>query len=805
MLIFIKEDIMKTNPLYNYLVKNIIHRATNWRQKENFCFYPLAIQGNLGYFESESKLNVIEHHISVYSEIDDNLGFSSLYHYTAILSNDTKLHIYFDTNDNRFEVTLTTPTNQIRRITHLLEEENSQILDFCFLVETQVQGIIQPLRAEQDILIDTLKTTYISRLSGITKSLFEQDQTMVSIESLIQGTIELGEELLTICYKKKFFKATLRFLKQSLTCLEEYQETVLEQQAMPIAITMDSEIVVSHPVTSSSILFESVHGHPTQAKSSNKKIIQQKFQCLIEKFEPAKQSYLSKLHDFESEQDLSSKLRLFSNFVEHDLPELNGLHLCLDQIFENLSKTQQIRLSQVSLELALLTQNHEKKGVDLIFKCFEQEDEHLLEICEKTFKTFIMMLSREQIAQIVLKQNLSALQYLLKIAEFNLNHYVIHMGPDQLLSPLCLAFELQNLDMFKMFLKNKASCLSLYKDLPLAHALLELDSTHPFQLAFYEYSLDMMDKNKINLYKTLASSVLRKSKDTLDVTLKSYLKDTFRKYCDTFRGLNSLTVGKSTMAVSDFFHASAIPEMGRLTWAEKGPLRELQQKLDELTAFTSKIKRTDLRQIIDLHKREAQKIIGSGTDKSLNKDEIILKAKKETECCAKALRLLQLTMKQRPTQNEKKELKAIDLFFSGGENTRGGHIKHKSDNLALIEQKLVEIRKVATQYRELVSLRGEILNSEIELIYEDLSKPHCWQDQNITEALSVLDDVFQFFYKRLKIEMEARERVFSQKFYHVLPSCFENFLKNMFFQCQDMPKDTTCTLPYGPGTIISFH
>jgi hypothetical protein len=123
---------MKTNPLYNYLIKNNPFTSTKWIQKENLCLYPLAIQGNLGYFESESMINVTEHHISIFSEIDENLGFSSLYHYTAILSNNTKLHVYFDTNDKHFQVTLTSPAKQVRCITHLLEEVHSPIVDLCF-------------------------------------------------------------------------------------------------------------------------------------------------------------------------------------------------------------------------------------------------------------------------------------------------------------------------------------------------------------------------------------------------------------------------------------------------------------------------------------------------------------------------------------------------------------------------------------------------------------------------------------------------------------------------------------------------
>jgi hypothetical protein len=546
---------------------------------------------------------------------------------------------------------------------------------------------------------------------------------------------------------------------------------------MPTAITMDIEIVVQNSLIPSRMLADSVPDHPPQPKISNKLIIDETFQQRIKQFEIAKKGYLSKLHIFESEHNLSFKLKLFSEFVKLDLPELNTPALCLEEIFKTLSKQQQIRLRQVSLEIALLTQNHEKEGVDLLFECLEQGNVDLLGIYEKTFKSVFIMLSREQVESFILKQNVSALQFLLKNSEFNLNHYVIQMGGDQLLSPLCAAFELKNLDIFKMFLKNKASCLALYKDLPLAHTLLELDSKDCFHQAFFEYFLDLRGKNTINLYKTLASCILKKIKDqTLDESLKPPLRITYRKYIEILKGLESSTASKSTLAVSDFFDSSAFPEIGKLTWEEKKHLREFQLKLNELTAFASKHKTMHLGKIIDELIKEAQRIFRAGSEdsiKSINKDKIILRAQKGTECCTKMLRMLELSSKHRVTQNEIKELKALDLFFSDGDDSK--------DKLAKIAKKLDEIKTVAKQYKTLNSLRGQSFNRELRLIYEELSLPNLWLKRN----LSSLDNIHQKFKKLLQFEIGLQETAFSQRFYNRFTSSFDNFLKNMLFQCQD--------------------
>lgn len=751
------------NPLYQYLLQlkqsNQNCQAQVWQEKSHYFLHELSLPKGSMLYINEKKWVVQEHHISVYAVIDDGVGFQSLYHYTATCL-DAKLHIYFNAKDEPIEVMLTHDRGDTR-LTHLLNDDNPELLGSFFKIEQQIGAVIQPLRAQQDFEIDSIKTIYTAQLENIKRSLFEQSEQIEENLNLIEDAIKRGESLLLISYEKKFLKQTLKYLHQD-------KKLFLELLSMPtpslLSVADDSPSSTLQAVSSSKP--RSLKKAPKQPLSLTSRVTPD----MVESFRHAQDKYLAAWHVFNTCSSLSEKLKLFNQLGHHDLRELNSHALGLLDRLESASKKEEKELvCKVDLEVGVLQESYTITGVNLLLQCLQPAETRWLEQYSGMFKNFVTMLTREQVESTILEQNLPALTFLLNHSAFNLNHYLVKIEKDQLLSPLCAAYKFKNVPMFKLFLNHKASCMASYIDLPLAHTLLQLEANDPFQLCFLKDYAPVIDGNP-RFYKTLARAVSSKLKDeALDQTQKVELDSSLKHYlriCQSNQeGFKlSPSLRNSVVAIRGEFNPETIRNLRTLSNGEKELFKQLE---DESRALCQLMRRQhrqgQLMSTIQKEYKKAEGMIKNGLGsliRELSKEDIIQVIARQLTLIKACRDILNLSSRCSLNVNERKQLNQAATILNEAQ-------KHQ-----------------APSSREIAEVNA------IDELQESLDR--------IRKAIDELANFLKPFDVTLKapyLEQAGVKRSSSL--------VIEGFFKPDPLQSR-MPEDRTLADPYGPGAIVPY-
>ncbi len=589
----------KSNPFYQYLLKQ--HHTSLLSKKDlhdnKYLIIQLAPTTRCKLDYNGKTWTFTEHHISVYADIEEDVGYESLYHYTATCDHD-KLHIYFNKRNEPIAVTLTEhDSQQTTTLTHLLKDTATELLPIKFVIEQQIQPIIQPLRAQQLAEINTLQTEYTKKLDDIETGLFDDSENVEANLRCIRRATNLGNRLLLISYKKKFLDTTLRYLHQCEKTLSQAQSASAKsrsKQTTPLASLAFTESKTSGATVASK---RTVPKQPRTEKmraSAIKLLDTTAILSITTSFENTYNHYLTMWGTFEACAELSHKLELFKQLGQY-LPALHaaGLEL-LSELEAPSTAAEKILVHKADLGINLVQEAYTKAGVNLLLQCLQPTGVTALEPYEEMLEKFADLLPSTQIESAIRQQNLPALAFLLKHTKISINYYLIKDKNGIWLSPLCAAYKYGNVGMFELLLKHNASCMASYQGLPLAHTLLQLGARDQFQQLFLNHYEPALNGNP-RFYKTLAAAVARKLEEGPFDSALHHAQAAYERVFQANQGEHiklSQSARSNIVAIRNAMNPDMIEQMRVLSPAERRLYAELEAKSLELCTLMSKTHQT---------------------------------------------------------------------------------------------------------------------------------------------------------------------------------------------------------------------
>ena len=647
----------KSNPFFNYISefkKSLMTSKTIIKQRSNFLVIELDPPKQCLLPLQEKNIHFNEHHVTVYKTIDEQIGFESLYHYTAI-SESSKLHVYFDEKDRIISVILSENDGENIDLSHELLSESNNLQLVNATIDKQMRPVIQYLRTQHLTELDTQKNNYIRSIEHINAQLFYSSEDIAGNIKLIKEAKKQGEKLLPISYQTSFLRKTLTFLDHTAIALR-----TIPKEASSISTAITSKDAVDNKSVATTI-----SNKKTKAKAKEKtksvtirasKAVQQE----LKEFEEAYARYQTKWKSFLDCSAIENRLELFTE-LRDDLSYLHGLDLLNSE-----NERKSISECNTDLNIALLQEKYSITGSELL-STFLQTGQALSDEQEEILKDFVELISTAQKEAIIMGQNLAALKFLLTHDNANTNNFSVKFD-DEWLSPLCAAYKHGNHDMFELLLQHNASAMAILDDLPLAHTILQLPVADKFRCLLMEKNQKIFDRNP-SFFKALAATVDEKIKDpTVNEEKKHALIESHKDYLAHASSVPSVVM-KSTKAFREHVSKNVSKMVNTInldaleTFKEEQMLvNELREKSNRLLLIMKK-KHMAEKLLMDGFRQcqSAQQLIDPDMLQSLSKEDLINGLKINLSKIDAYITIINLTTKPRTKHENKRYLAALQL------------------------------------------------------------------------------------------------------------------------------------------------
>jgi hypothetical protein len=579
---------VKSNPFYYYLVRYL---AKNIQEKidthgNNYLILPLApVSTDSKFYFQNTPLEFIDHHLTVYQEIHNEIGFNSYSHYTIRFESHT-IHIYFQANGDLIKATIENHEQQEMRILNdLLDQDLFHIHVF---LEKNVKPYLLDLIDQHTRLLHEHKKNYLSEISEFKNSLFIDSEDISKNSHMVKNLIKKGEGLKLISFQRNFFSTTLSYLQNC-------QSTLSKLVQLPKAISKKNKLTSLEPMIPIDTTAGPVH---VESSSSIKKRSPLKAQhsLLVSEdliaFEDAYQQYIQAWASLESSnEELALKINYFSSIVQDLLIRLSQNALVLSQQIDSSNPQSQLICRKTDLDVSLFQEKFNQYGLSLLMKCFTSPD--LLDQYKDCLKHFVKYLNHTQLEEMIHLHQIPAIKFILDHSDFNLNVLRIRTkSKKRKLSPLCAAYHDNNLELFETLLTYKASALSLYNDMPLAHVLLQLELNNPFYRSFVINDTHAMEGNP-RLYNFLCKAIeyklekaslsksevlsLQNAKTQYELKMGGYIRDA-KMSCKTKNNMLNIASHINPMTLESMRSSKRVAEL----------IEELNHKGQELYHIVKK-------------------------------------------------------------------------------------------------------------------------------------------------------------------------------------------------------------------------
>ena len=480
---------MRPNPLFYYLQ----------------CYQRQLITPRLGYLMvslsnplvtpsiqiKDREMTFTSNHISVYETYDEGTGYNSLYHYTANFDGFV-VHVYFDRNGQQSDAYIKEESQEFKSTAELLpQSEKTIIQDLLAQVALPVLDQLNKLHTNQ---ITELSKSYYQGLKDLYTRLYDESMNVEDNRGAITRLIELGEALHHISYNHRERNLSLPYLKKQFHALSKTLEN------MKIDAVEDSQVNSFSEEASEDVCL-------AQNDTTVVAILAKEAKCSagLMSCEATRQLY----QDFETSYDRIEALinsydaLLFSDFQK----KISILHQSTATLADLLAQVEMFNLAdpvvtpgqnllhKAGLGLDYLFHNCETKGTLLLTLILSSSKERL-DMYGPSLSNYSRFVSSDCIDSTIKKGKFHALKYLMDDGLLDVNRYCVKLTPDaRPLSMICIAYQLNHLEMFIGLVRLNANLFSVYQDdLPLAHTLYNLPLNNPFRQGMIEHSAYYREK-----------------------------------------------------------------------------------------------------------------------------------------------------------------------------------------------------------------------------------------------------------------------------------------------------------------------
>ncbi len=473
---------MKPNPLYYFLYDQ---NAVDVIYKLGYIMVSLSepkirpticLEGRNAQFS--------DHHLSIHEAYEEGTQYNSLFHYTANFDGFV-VHVYFNRNGEQSEAYFKEKTEDYKAIAQPLPEAEKAMIDQLMLnFSTPMGHRLNELHADK---IKALSTPYYQGLLEIRDRLFDQTMDVDGNLSIMRNLIDLGESLNRINYHTREHRVSLIYLKKQHAGILKLKDAIVSDisDASPLTSAFADE---AHD---NADMIEPIYQKfksAVQKPEENVDLLCQSFETSYDKINTHIQSY-----DTLPFNDFSGKVKILddaSPALLHLLIEAESLMGFDPALIHN-----PMVLYKSGPGLDFLFNACKNKGTLLLTLCLLSTKERL-----QTFGThltdYASFVSSDCVDSALRKGNVDALFYLIKHGSVAINrHQVTFAGEKTMLSLVCGAYRLGQLECFAGLIKHNANVFVLYEDeLPLAHTLFNLPVSNPYRQAFIEHSPYFPDK-----------------------------------------------------------------------------------------------------------------------------------------------------------------------------------------------------------------------------------------------------------------------------------------------------------------------
>lgn len=461
-----------TNPLYIYLQQNPVDNIEFRRDRFNAEYLII-------------NLPEIEAHISVYAELKaDKNDQKPIFHFTLLRKN-RNIHIYFDENHkeiNASEEDLTSHT--FKALKDNLPEEEQLIYE---LYETHALPVIQNILLAHKHAISQGQEEFRRSLERYNHTVFSSNTPEVLL-GLVNTAERQGVSLLEISYNKNFITKILSFLQKAQQLINDGNQAGFAANSKAIEkVDLASELseVQTQPVKKN----KKKKKKKTQAQSASlDNLSNEQKRTSQESFEHFYSVFKQHLNAFEviPQQNIEEKIIAF-NALHRDLADL---FLSSSEIlkYEQQFADQPALLHKAKLELSIWQEDYFNNGVKLLEEMLKNPQ--YLEIYGNSFKRYANFISPSFLEDTLRNGYTQSFKYLLENNQrVSIDNYLVTTeDPRQPRATLIVqAFMREDLQAFTVLLTKGASCMCLYHDLPLAHAIFKLPLNNPFRVEFSRY------------------------------------------------------------------------------------------------------------------------------------------------------------------------------------------------------------------------------------------------------------------------------------------------------------------------------
>ena len=483
---------MKPNPLYFFLCAqqsiDVIHKA-------GYIMVPLKGPDIKPTIQMEGqKVNFISHHLSMHDTYDEGTQYNSLYHYTANFDGFV-VHVYFNRDGEQSDAYFKEETLDYKPIAQRLPDGEKVTIDQLMLnFSAPMIHRFTVLHADK---INKLRSLYYQGLSEIRTRLFEHTMDMDGNLAKISDLIPVGESLKKISYRTRENHISLGYLQKQ-------HSAILNSKVIVSPDTSEPRLLRSGAHDSTPPLNSNSRGSVTPAE------VEKTVADISESSVPEAQENAQRLYQsFEASYDQVNALiqsydtLLFNDFsgnikiLEEATPTLLDLLIAAESLMQldTALMNNPVVLYKAGPGLDCLFHACQTKGTLLLTLCLLSTNERL-----RTFGRhlayYAQFVSTDCVDSALRKGNVDALSYLVNHGVVEINRHQVNINSDKpMLSLICAAYQLGQLECFVELLKHNASVFALHDDeLPLAHTLFNLPIGNPYRQAWIDHSPYFPDK-----------------------------------------------------------------------------------------------------------------------------------------------------------------------------------------------------------------------------------------------------------------------------------------------------------------------
>ncbi len=594
----------ETNPLFKFIEQEQTPTAIRKQNilGENYYIIPLH------------DIPSGQHHLSVYKNINEEVGYNSVYHYTFTTDNES-IHIYADENNKILGADSEDFNTHIFTGFYKLPFEKQEEINNLF--EQSALPIIQDIHEKHNIKSQGMVREYKIALESLHERLYNFSEEINTNLAIIQHTILLGETTQEICFKKKFITKTLDYLKK---CQENFslcpQHTIVAEK--------NSSISVQNIEPPSHDQYTLASEHKRSPKIV-RNIRDPKLDKMSLEFTKIYTDFTQTLNGFRACQieNFAEKMRLLE-LMNDNIRIIIGLSFEIqkNQIY---FKNNQALLNKTSLGLDLILQTIQEISTSMLEYCISSET--LLEAFGDKLKTYTTAISKTYIIDALHNNTVKALSFLLDNTKIDINNFLVANNDEAepYLSLISTAYKNQQLEIFTLLLQKGALGLGVYNGLPLAHTLLQLPKSDLFSMAYYQYCKPILNGNS-TFYKRLAAAIKLKSQDpSLDLEKKNVLENAYADYITVSENNAGLVINYSQQMRNDLITIQTNSNQELMLECQRCPayknlIKTLDKKSQELFKLQQKNRtsRKTIRDSENYHHKIASYLDGNCIDITRN-------------------------------------------------------------------------------------------------------------------------------------------------------------------------------------------